>query len=537
MIQTPNKVKRIVINISFISVLFSFLFYSFTATVADPDLWGYMSFGRLFWKTQGFPYQDIFSYVPTLEPWVYHEWLTGVLFYSIYDNFGSTGLQLFKYGSAFLTLSFVYLTARTRDADRVSTCLGILAIGGLLRMGYAPVRAQVFTYLFFAVTLYLLERARKTGHWKCLWFLLPIQMVWCNLHGGFVAGLGLIVLYAIGEKLSKRPSFHYWLIFLLSGLATAINPYGVKYWEYIISAIAMPRPMITEWSSVFSSFQSGEQYGTIAYFVILNIFAVIWLIRIRPDIPSLLVSCLTLYLGWMHIRHIPLFALFFGCHFPSLIAFYGNNFKNASFSKPITNRIGWKFTTAVGILIAIYYIQAAITQGPLRLKTPDTPVNSESSMYYPVGAIDFINENHLSGKLLIHFEWGEYAIWTLYPHCSVALDGRFETVYPQNVIEEYFDFIYGNANWRTFLRKYSPDLILISNHFRIYSILQSAADWSQIYHDNGCTLFKRRNITTVDNSGNSISIQSRMSDQYQTSTTQKVKRLGWKTAFETLIVL
>jgi hypothetical protein len=57
MIQAPNKVKRIVLNISFISVTFSFLFYNFTATVADSDLWGYMSFGRLFWITQEFPYQ------------------------------------------------------------------------------------------------------------------------------------------------------------------------------------------------------------------------------------------------------------------------------------------------------------------------------------------------------------------------------------------------------------------------------------------------------------------------------------------------
>jgi len=39
----------------------------------------------------------------------------------------------------------------------------------------------------------------------------------------------------------------------------------------------------------------------------------------------------------------------------------------------------------------------------------------------------------------------------------VALDSRFETVNPTSIIEEYFDFIYGNTNWRTFIRKYSPD--------------------------------------------------------------------------------
>jgi hypothetical protein len=38
-----------------------------SGTVADPDLWGYLSFGRLFWETGQFPYQDIFAYVPTLN--------------------------------------------------------------------------------------------------------------------------------------------------------------------------------------------------------------------------------------------------------------------------------------------------------------------------------------------------------------------------------------------------------------------------------------------------------------------------------------
>lgn len=468
--RTPNDSKSLLIRFSFISVLFSYLFNSFTTTVADPDLWGYMSFGKLFWKTRHFPYQDIFSYVPTLKPWVYHEWLTGVIFYPIYENFGSAGLQLLKFGTVFLTLGLIYMTARMRKSDPLSSSLGILAIGGLLRMGYAPVRAQIFTYLLFALSIYLLERARKTGLWKCLWFLVPVQMIWSNMHGGFVAGLGLIFLYALGAELSRRPSYYYWLILLISGLSTAISPYGPQYWVYIIRAITMPRSMITEWSSVLGSFQSGDEYETIAYFVMLNIFAIIWLIRIRPDATSFLICSITMCLGWMHIRHIPLFALFFGCHFPSLISFYIKEIKSSSLFSLITRNTGWKILTVAGLFTAIYYIQCSVSQGPFSVKTPDKPDARESSMYYPVGAINFITAQHLSGKLLVHFEWGEYVLWTLYPHCSVALDGRFETVYPQNVIDEYFDFLYGDSNWRIFLRKYTPDLIELSSLLRTHQL-------------------------------------------------------------------
>jgi len=29
--------------------------------VADPDLWGYLAFGRPFWQSKSFPYRDVFS--------------------------------------------------------------------------------------------------------------------------------------------------------------------------------------------------------------------------------------------------------------------------------------------------------------------------------------------------------------------------------------------------------------------------------------------------------------------------------------------
>ncbi|MDZ4785554.1 MAG: hypothetical protein SGJ02_05700, partial [bacterium] len=46
--------------------------------LADPDLWGYLNFGRVFWQN-GFPWSDTFSYLPTKPEWIYHEWLTGVI--------------------------------------------------------------------------------------------------------------------------------------------------------------------------------------------------------------------------------------------------------------------------------------------------------------------------------------------------------------------------------------------------------------------------------------------------------------------------
>ena len=230
-------------------------------TTADPDLWGYLAFGRLFWETGVFPYKDVFSYVPTLPLWVYHEWLTGVLFYPLYQALGGAGLQLLKYAVGLGTVAMVYLTARERGASFVSAALVLWLIQLFPVIGFSPVRAQVFTYCFFAASVYLLERARISQGWRGLWLLVPLQALWCNLHGGCLAGLGLIGLYALGEGLSRRPWWPYLRVMLAAGLVTLVNPYGWEYWRYLWDAISMPRPEITEWASLWGAYQK-SQIGT-----------------------------------------------------------------------------------------------------------------------------------------------------------------------------------------------------------------------------------------------------------------------------------
>jgi hypothetical protein len=95
----------------------------FTNVVADPDLWGYLAFGRPFWESGYFPYHDVFSHIPTKELWVYHEWLTGVLFYPVYKWTGETGLQLLRYAIILMTVSLVFLTAEKQGSKPIPSII------------------------------------------------------------------------------------------------------------------------------------------------------------------------------------------------------------------------------------------------------------------------------------------------------------------------------------------------------------------------------------------------------------------------------
>ncbi len=492
MVALKVDMSRIIPKLLIIAFFITFIFYRLTATVADTDLWGYLAFGRLFWERGNFPYYDVFSYVPTLRPWVYHEWLTGVIFYPLYQALGAPGLQVLKYVLGFTTLGLVYLTARGRGAEPLSAGLGVIAVVGLLRMGYSPVRAQVFTYSFFALSFYLLEHVRKTRKWRFLLLLIPSQMLWSNLHGGFLSGVGLIGLFAVGDTLSHRRFSPFWIIFLLSGMITLVNPYGLKYWDYITQAVAMPRPMITEWAPAYSLEQIASRPGAIIYFALLNIFACIWWVKNR-DLTGGLIVGLTIYLGWRHLRHQPFFLIIFGAYFPDLISGYISDIKSRHELMSFLHRFGRKILAFIGLLITFLIVYDAVAQGPFSLKIPSQPrVETETDTYYPIGAIEHICKHNLSGNLLVQFNWSQYAIWELFPKCLVAFDGRFETVYPERVAKEYFDFHYATANWPQFVNDFPPDLILIDARSEICSFIRNDLGWEQIYGDIGCILFQRK---------------------------------------------
>jgi hypothetical protein len=463
-------------------------------TMADFDLWGYLAFGRLFWKSGGhFPYHDIFTYVPTLPRWVYHEWLTGVIYYPLYQHVGAPGLQLLKFALGLATTGLLFLTARRRGADVLAILLIFVIIAPFYVAGYSPVRAQIFTYLFFVLTLYWLETSRQTGRYRHLWLLAPLMVLWCNLHGGFLAGLGLLLIYALGEGLSRRPFWPYLAVFFVAALATLINPYGLDYWLYLFRAVTMARPEIIEWQSLLTSYETHNiTLLAASYFLLVAciFFCLAWLARWR-ELSPILVSGLTLFLALKHVRHQVFFLLAVGAYAPVLLAALLERIRRDGTLAPLLNRLGWKIPSAFMLIFAAVMMVRIICAAPLSLTIPGKtdPGNKHDIYYYPVGGLDYIQAHNLSGNLLTQFHWGEYLLWNLYPTCKVALDGRYETVYPAKVCGEYFDFIDARPDWRNFLQKYDTRMILVMSSAKICSRLEAEPDWRLLYHDVGCALF------------------------------------------------
>jgi hypothetical protein len=459
----------------------------FSRTDADYDLWGYLSFGRIFWEDGYFPYSDVFSYTPTKPVWVYHEWLTGLLFYIIYKYSGAAGLQLLKYIIVLATIYFIYLTALKRGGSRLFACIALVPAILLISFGYVPVRAQVFTYLFFVLTLYVLEDARKGSRLAILAWLPLFQILWCNFHGGFVAGLGLIVLYALGEGLSGRTYIPILIAGVLAAMATMINPYGLQYWLYTIDALTMPRPEIDEWMSALSAIKQGMFGFPVFVFAIMSFICLVsCILRRRRDYTDIIVTMVVIYIGVRHIRHSVFMGLIFGAYLPVVLSEYWTVLREKK--AWIRHQARCPIAVFIFLLLMIYlYIN------PFRVLmiAPSFKIVTSPSNF-PIGAVKWIIQNNVKGNILPHFDWGEFLIWHLSPSCRVAMDGRYETVYKDHVHREYFDFLNGRPGWKIFLQKYQHDMVLIRADTRTHSLMRNDPAWWVAYLDHESVLFMKK---------------------------------------------
>ena len=458
----------------------------FNKGLADYDLWGYLSFGRVFWEEGFFPYKDAFAYTPTKPLWVYHEWLTGVVFFGLAKYLGPASLQLLRYILAILTIYLIYETAIKRGGAIFYVLMALVASMALISFGYVPVRAQVFTFLFFMLTLYILEHSRITGQLTLLRWLPLIQIFWCNFHGGFVSGLGLIFLYALGDGIArKKIAFAYLQWGMISSLASLINPYGVQYWVYTIDAILMPRPQITEWYSVVTALKSNIHIFPVVLFITMGLMLLfVSVMRKKKDITELLVIAVVVYLGSVHVRHGILLGLVFGAYLPSYLTEYAADGKVKR--KSLTKLVNVLVIICACLLITVpFYSMKKINFIP----SFKLVVSSDS---YPTKAMRWMNASRIKGNILPNFEWGEYLIWSFYPDCHVAMDGRYETVYQDKVHQEYFDFLYGNDHWRVFLEKYPHDIVLLKARTKTHWLMSREKDWRLVYADETSVLFMRK---------------------------------------------
>lgn len=387
---------------------------------ADPDLFARVAVGRLIEVTGGVVEQDPFAFTPRLEQWVDHEWLSGLLFYQTARWGGDTALLALDL--ALMAATVAVLVRAQWEAGRASLIWSALTLVPTVGIWISVVRCNVFTFFFAALLLLALLRWRN-GRSAWLWLLPPCFLLWANLHGGFVAGLGLLGASAVGATLvDRRTALALWICLAASALATLVNPYGLDYWRYIVAATTRERPMISEWQTM-TGWQIGLTAGLLAVVLLGS-----WRAdrRDRPPAEAWAMMGVSLWAA-ADAQRLLNFLLIVLCVYGA--GAYRAVVRSVMDAVPRAYGVALRRVAGTGVVAA--------TLALLLTTASNLGAFSRRGLSYeqfPVGPIDWLDRHGVGGRVLTHFNHGSFALWRLYPRYRVAVDGRYEETYPEETV-------------------------------------------------------------------------------------------------------
>ena len=283
-----------------------------TRTIQDPDFWWHLRAGQLMLDKGALFGTDPFTYTVASHQWTMHEWLSEV-FFAVTQRAGGLGLLVLIFSVVtWLGLVCVLLRAFTRTRNRFAVGFGLLVAVFAGNPIWGP-RVQMLTFAFSALTLLVVERHLIRGG-RAIWWLLPLFLLWSNLHSGFIIGLGFIAAIIVAELAgsalrmpdpaprARRRA----LVLVLLGCAAVslINPNGPGILVYAFQTQGSPaqQSMIQEWFS-----PNFHDWQTIAFGVMLLTLAALIVKNRRLRARDAALVIITTALALQSVRHIALF--------------------------------------------------------------------------------------------------------------------------------------------------------------------------------------------------------------------------------------
>jgi len=463
--------------------------YYVSPPFADNDLWGHVYFGDAVLKSGHLPTTNQYSFTAPDYPWINHEILAECLFALVFSRLGSPGLLGVKLVVGLATLGVLARAASRRSPHPLACAAALVVCASLMSWGFL-VRPQIFTFLALAVVWERLRRWDDTRSWRSLAILPLLFGVWVNTHGGVAAGIGVLFIYVAARCRSLEPSQRAPLVAIaaLSLLALLVNPYGINLPIFLARDLLLSR-QITEWEPLPPLTVSSPLQGVVLVYAATLALLVVGIFVNREKQPwELLVLGIAALATFRHQRHLPLFAIVATPFLAETIGSAGDVLGRGA-------RIATLSATATGLL-AFGIFGVALLQFA-RLVSLYSAFQGQifvSPLLFPVSAVGFIQRNQLRGNLVLPFDWGEYAIWHLYPGCRVSVDGRYTTAYPDEVLDQSFRFLSGEPLWQSSLE--GADIVLLDRRQPIVREMFGNADWQYVYSDNVALVFVRKTAST-----------------------------------------
>lgn len=466
-------------------------------TIADPDLWGHTLYGMRA-AEQGLLVEktDPFSYTAPNAPWINHEWLTEYQFGWLWKQLGATGLWMWR-NLLVITVFVVAALAFRQARASVAAVAALLVFNAECLSGFVIfVRPQLATFALFAVTLYILRRWWDAPHNKMIWVLPLLMGFWVNLHGGFLAGLGLQAVFVLGagtrwfrNSEERRAALSIAAVFTLSLLATLVNPNGLALHTMLYRHLAFEQ-FVREWQPLWIARQSLIYY---APFLLIGLSLVS---SRRLQMIDLFVLAVVGFQAVSHIRHVALLGIATLVLLPGpLTDSLERLFRRiaSQWSGAGSRRIRIAAVASVVALLASIQIHSSWELCRYGIRPWEIAVETQRDVPgVPLRAIGLMKREGLTGNLVTDYGWAQYVLWHMYPDVRVAFDGRYRTVYSRKLESEFLDFQRAatqRPERTAILDNYATEMALLPIERGPGAYLDSRSDWVRVFADQQAALY------------------------------------------------
>ncbi|HEY0761021.1 MAG TPA: hypothetical protein VGD61_01485 [Pyrinomonadaceae bacterium] len=469
--------------------VFAFLFAS--RPLSDGDFWWHLKTGEYIVHNFSIPRLDFYSFTNPGKHWVAHEWLSEVIFYVVYARLGFNTL-IFIF-TVLIVLAFWVVFRRSPAHPFIKGVAVLLSVWSILPT--IGVRPRTFTLLFAAIYLAVLHGFARCKATKAIWWLVPVMVVWVNLHAGYLIGLVLIGFTIVGVALDAwfdgQTLLSQWprlktlaLVFIACLVAVNLNPQGPRIFVFPFEFFFSPiqQDQVIDWLS--PNFHQKELLPLLALILLTIAALALSPKRVRPS--ELLLFLFLLYATLKSNRHMAILSLVAGPMFAKYLQHwlettrFGTTFSETPATSSTRRQLIFNLILMVPLIACLIKLKSVIYSPP-----------TQERVGVPLNAVAFVKENRITGNTFTEPNiWGGYLIWET-PQNPVFIDGRID-MYGDEFVKEYLDIIYGTSRWQEPFDKYGVQVAIISPTSVLRLQLEQSPQWQKIYSDEMAIVFQRK---------------------------------------------
>lgn len=464
--------------------------------LSDGDTGWHIRTGEWILAHRAVPNTDLFSFTKPHASWFAWEWGWDVLFAGIHQVWGLAGV-VFANACLLCCISALLfrLIRRCCGSDVLGLLLTLIAMCGSTIHWLA--RPHLVSWAFVLIFLHVFVSAER-GAAKMLCWLPALMLLWTNLHGGFLLGVLMVLIAAVGTALSSFTGRHLWpeawrktkpYLFCLAACAavTLINPYGWRLHEHVFGYLHDPKLLdhISEFQSV--SFHHGEQIF-FECMLLVGIASVWWCLERRKYTAAIL-TVLFAHFALLYGRNIPIFLLvsspWAACMLRTVLTRISGTPRFASLRSAVADiccdlrsfeRIERSYLASI---VAMLFIAALFAvRGPRFEAQFDTK-------QFPIGSVPLLSAVSKS-RVFTYDQWGDYLIYRFYPNAKVFMDGRSD-FYGSDFVDTYLEIVNAGYSWESDLKRFAIDTVVLRPDAPLATVLKGSSKWKLLF-DNGAVI-------------------------------------------------